>query len=262
MFSLIDNIVHGFVYNFFTLASGIVTALIVGGFIIYYKFTNRESNPWFTWKKIADYRKAQFNYSMASNKYEHIYLPLFYLYESLRFELDRANRYKSTDNQYYEQLKNQALLLEEYANAIAEQKQKLYENSPIPPDYRTFDCVVMLNYIFRNNLADTMSQAVLLYEDRVFKGEVIRGVQKMYEMLGNLSHSMKAIEYHFLEIRREINTMTSEVCKISEHLYESSELQKDMLNESRATKYAIESVQRSNELLLLHQNQQRGTYYQ
>ena len=73
------------------------------------------------------------------------------------------------------------------------------------------DCVIMLDSIFRNNLADNARDAILLYDERVFRGEIIQGVAKIYEMLGNLAYSMKAIEVCLVEIRDSVKTMCDEL---------------------------------------------------
>ena len=45
----------------------------------------------------------------------------------------------------------------------------MYDMNIIPPDYR--DLVYLFGFykIFRNNLADTMREAVLLYEERDYR---------------------------------------------------------------------------------------------
>jgi hypothetical protein len=41
--------------------------------------------------------------------------------------------------------------------------KRYYSLDILPPDYRTMDCVITLDHIFRNDLADTVREAILLY---------------------------------------------------------------------------------------------------
>ena len=76
----------------------------------------------------------------------------------------------------------QADLLVQTADELHAKKESLYRANIIPPDYRELDCVLMFHQIFRNDLADTMREAVKIYEERVFRQEVIRGIDRIYRM--------------------------------------------------------------------------------
>lgn len=216
------------------------------------------------WEKhwiVEKYEKALSDYNSAAHKYEHLYLPLFYLFESFRYEIEQAEKNKESYEQYRNKLEEQARFFEQQAEIIAEQKKEMYKISIVPPAYRNLDCIIMVKSIFENDLADTMREAIMIYDDRVFKGLVITGIQKIYEMLGQLAYSMKAIDDHLLAIRGDVAKMTNEVCRMVDVMNNSTEVQDNLLNEARAIKYAMESVERSNELLLLHQNRVSGNYY-
>lgn len=126
----------------------------------------------------------------------------------------------------------QAEVLEQKANQIAEKKMQLYSLGIVPPDYRTLDSLVMLDSIFRNDLADTMREAVLIYDERVFRNEVLRGIDRIYTMLGQLSSSMRALETRLIEVRTEVqkthvelNTISTQLCDIENKQVEQYEAQ-------------------------------------
>jgi DNA repair ATPase RecN len=112
----------------------------------------------------------------------------------------------------------QAELLEYNANEINATKLKLYDIGPVPPSYRTLDAVVMIYSIFMNDQADTMREATLLYDTRVYRGEVVTGIHNIYKMLGNLSRSMQSIESVLIEIRNSVNVMSTEMYLITDKL--------------------------------------------
>lgn len=109
---------------------------------------------------------------------------------------------------------------------------QLYSLGIVPPDYRTLDSLVMLDSIFRNDLADTMREAVLIYDERVFRNEVLRGIDRIYTMLGQLSSSMRALETRLIEVRTEVqkthvelNTISTQLCDIENKQVEQYEAQ-------------------------------------
>lgn len=158
-------------------------------------------------------------------------------------------------------LDRQIAALQPHIVTLFNQKYELYDLNIIPPDYRTLDCVLMLHQIFRNGLKDNMAEAILLYEERVFRQEVIRGIDKIYEMLGALNASMRAVEERLIDVRQEVQMMGNDLCGRLDHMAAQAEKtaqnqemwmdsqerwQEDLLSETRASRYAAEAVQNSN----------------
>jgi hypothetical protein len=80
------------------------------------------------------------------------------------------------------------------AEQIKEILDQCYDKSGIvPPDYRYIDCLVVVQHAFRNGLADSMKEAVLYYEQKEFRNQVIRGVNNIHEMLGQLAGTMNEV---------------------------------------------------------------------
>lgn len=139
---------------------------------------------------------------------------------SLQDEYSHLIAQKSIDESKACLLKRQADILLEKADVIHGYKRSLYQIGIVPPDYRTFDCVTILAFIFRNNLAQTMTEAILQYEERVYRGEILRGIDNIYKMLGKLSYSMQAIEYRLVEIKQSVDNVYYEMVNVSNELYD------------------------------------------
>ena len=107
-------------------------------------------------------------------------------------------------------------------------------------------------HVFLNDLADTMREAVSYYRTECFHREVITGLKNIADKIDLLSIEMR-------DVRREIHTMNdnainlaNEAEKISKSISVSIDLQRQSIQETQATRYAIES---------LHQSVERYNYY-
>ena len=134
--------------------------------------------------------------------------------------------------------------LTQHISKIEDEKQKLYALNIVPLDYRELDCLIEFDQIFRNDLADTMREAVKIYEERVFRGEVIRGVDKIYTMLEELTATMRNIESAFYSIQSEVRLMSDDLFKFTSSCEKSQE---NLLSETRAARYATEALQKTQE---------------
>lgn len=153
----------------------------------------------------------------------------------------------------------------ELADRIKIKKEKIYSIGIVPRDYRSLDAMLMINSIFENDQADTMREATLLYDERLFRGEVLRGIDNIYSMLGNLVCSMQAIENRLIEVREsvdkacvELRTISNQIYNIEQRELEHKErvykilekqvsLQEDILKQSESTRYAMESLNYSSQ---------------
>lgn len=126
-----------------------------------------------------------------------------------------------TADQYQYVQENVAKMRKEQNNLIeqaAECDQKAYEikqildqcysqSNIVPPDYRYIDCVAILQHAFRNGLADNMKEAVLYYEQKEFRNQVIRSVNDIHQMLSNLANTMTEIKGVLNSIDYNVNTI-------------------------------------------------------
>lgn len=132
---------------------------------------------------------------------------------------------------------------------LTNQMHKLYSFNLIPPDYREVDCTMMFDQIFRNDLADNMREAVKIYEERIFRGDVIRGIDKIYGMLGQLNTSMMQIGRNLESVKEQVSFMSNDLCHMVTLTEEANEHQRAILRETELNRYAVESVRSSTENL-------------
>ncbi len=121
----------------------------------------------------------------------------------------------------------------QYANHLAEEKESLYALNVIPPNYRYIDCIMVLDYVFRNDLADDMRGAVLYYEDRIFRGSVIKGLDNIVNAIDNLSSEM-------YEVQTKLQAIEKQSKKIFDGIKEGNTLQAEMLAENYAAHQKME----------------------
>ena len=174
--------------------------------------------------------------------------------ESIRYALRCAkNNYtqaleqKSQYDKTAEELYTKALYLEKQADILDKNKDKMYDMNIIPPDYR--DLVYLFGFykIFRNNLADTMREAVLLYEERDYREKALNALNRIGNKLGLISEYIMDMSDNLYRIGNDVNFMSGEIQNIRVIQEDNNDQQNEMMREIRATRYANEAVQRSNE---------------
>lgn len=177
-------------------------------------------------------------------------------------ESNQADKYKKAD-----WLEKQAKEIITVADAIRERKLKLYSLGIIPPNYRTLDATLMIADIFDNDLADTMREAVLLYDERVFRGEVVRGIDNINRSLDKLNNTMYAVVECLNAINASIERVALEINGVANQIHSMNRDMLDMgdkildtqnsaarersaaLEEARAMRYATEELNRSQEIM-------------
>ena len=128
-----------------------------------------------------------------------------------------------------------------------------YNYDIIPPDYRYMDCVIILDQIFRNDLADTMREAIKIYEERVFRGSVIRGMDKICSMLGQLSSDMSAISLKLDMINNNVAHMSGDLERFNQRIASESAKNRaateELIKETQLGRYTNEKLLESNKRL-------------
>ena len=159
---------------------------------------------------------------------------------------DEEKRYQETQNiiSFY---KNQAQICKSKSEEISNNLIRCYALNIIPPDYRTIDCVTILDHAFRNNLADTIREAVLYYEELLFRGEVVRGINNIYSRLGELLNTLNDVRDGLYEIQREVSDIKEDIHTFAITSSKSLTIQKQILDETQATKMAIQAAKESYE---------------
>lgn len=164
-------------------------------------------------EKLAQYQKELKTYNEENEKYEKAL-------DNKRQELDRTAKellQKAEEaKQKAEFLSVQAVETRKSLEPLYEQRKTFYSVGIIPPDYRTIDCAYAFDQIFRNDLADTMREAVKIYEERVFRGEIVRGIRSLEQFMSNVSSLLTTLHHDMSAIRSEINYMSQSVSRIYE----------------------------------------------
>jgi hypothetical protein len=134
-------------------------------------------------------------------------------------ELEIVRNNCEKDRQSAQKLYDEAMECDSKALEIENILKQCYAQSNIvPPDYRYVDCLVVLQHAFRNGLADNMKEAVLYYEQKEFRNEVIRGVNNIHDMLGHLANTMA-------EVRGVLNSIDGNVNAIMRNQEISNNIQ-------------------------------------
>lgn len=140
-------------------------------------------------------------------------------------------------------------VLDDRCKVLQIQLEKIYEYNIIPPDYRTLDCVLMLLHIYRNGLADNMRDAINLYETRVFRGELIKGLNNIFDKLEEIADRLGQVGNTLKRIESDISIMSEDMCKLVENSDESLRQQNimisnqnDIIEQSKLNRMAMEAV--------------------
>ncbi len=170
------------------------------------------------------------------------------------------HRYEIYQKQYetaldvYKHYEERTAIMESHAKHLANQarriksdQKKMLEMNIIPPDYRDLKCLFELYRIFYNNLADTMREAIAIYEERVFRGLVVKGLYQLNNKFSLISEYIIDMKDELHRISRDTDFMSGEIQRIRENQDDQHNKQDEIIEEIRATRYANEAVKESQE---------------
>lgn len=123
-------------------------------------------------------------------------------------EKTEAENEMSCEQKIYAELTERIDDISEKLETVDSQLTEFYSVNLIPPDYRSLECVIAFDQMFRNDLVDTMREAALLYDERVFRGEMIKGLNNIYKAINKLGGLMSET----VSVLREIESNTSRMC--------------------------------------------------
>lgn len=140
------------------------------------------------------------------------------------------------------QLQLQASECDRRADEINAILQECYiKTNIVPPDYRFIDCIIVLDHVFRNDLADTVRDAIFYYEEKKFRELVVRGVNDIFVMLQNMANVLYDVKDLLQNIDLQTATLSNDVQAIAAQQYESNVLQRENIAINKARKYADEA---------------------
>ncbi len=125
--------------------------------------------------------------------------------------------------------------------------QKNYALNIIPPDYRRLECLVWIDYAFRNDQVDTMREATLQCDKWVRHNDTMKALKELAENIRSVAVLLE--------------NMDSNISMMNQDLFRIAEAQEQQLSESQSARYAMESVQKSTERLAMYEDMKRaGTF--
>lgn len=120
----------------------------------------------------------------------------------------------------------------------------LYSLNIIPPKYQRFDCVSIIDDLFINDQTDTMREATLLCDERIHWGNVEDSLHELIETVYSVRVVMEGI--------------ACDVSMMSQDVFQIAEMQREMLSETKSTRYAAEATAQAAERMEFYQ---RMEYY-
>lgn len=193
-------------------------------------------------------------------KYKRLDAMIYVLKEHSARELDEKKALVVAKDREYQLAERQSMLLTkqaeicgEAANKINYVLQKSYKEANIVPvDFRYIDCVIVLDFAFRNDLVDTVREGINYYETKVFTREVIKGIDRICTRINELTNAVNGLRRDLSEIQNSINDLYSGSEEIITTLNKSTSIQsealatqKETLEHTKATRYATEAIQDS-----------------
>lgn len=149
---------------------------------------------------------------------------------------------------YVQKLRFHANDLERDLAELHQNLQKNYALNVIPPDYRRWECLLWIDYAFRNDQVDTMREATLECDKHVMHGETMTALQE-------LAASIRSVAVLLENMNNRISAMNA-------NLFQIAQTQDSLLSETESARYAMESVSRSNEKLAYYEDLKRqGAFY-
>ena len=90
-----------------------------------------------------------------------------------------------------------------------------------------------------------MRQAVEYYETLVYRLQMKRGMQGLYSQLGQINSTLCGIQGSLSGLMDQISDFSSDTYEMANKMLDN---QNTLINESRATRYALESIEYSRTL--------------
>lgn len=144
------------------------------------------------------------------------------------------------------------------------QRTRFYAIGIIPPDYREIDQIYQFDQIFRNDLADNMREAVKIYEERVFRGEVIRGINNIVASINNLTGVMSGLARTIESVQTQVSFLSQDVYQMAQsqaaQQAESQAQLESIMSNAKATRFAAEAVRENSEKLVRYEEDRRRGY--
>ena len=228
-------------------------------------------------KQLEGYKDAEAKEALKrKNRLDEIHNEI----EQISNQISELNMRENNEQSALQQIVNKQIsLIEGNIETVSTQINEFYSMNLIPPDYRSLECVIAFNQMFRNDLVDNMREAALLYEERVFRGEMIKGLDNIYKAINTLGGMMSETISVLRNIESNTNRMCDELIDISSNLVRmnvnvtghlstiSSNLssgldsiadsQRDIASELEYSRYANEAIRTNSDRIIWYTEQHR-----
>lgn len=149
--------------------------------------------------------------------------------------LDDAKKKFAEAQTFSKELIAHADKLDKNAAEVESALQKNYALNLIPPDYRRLQCLVWIDYAFRNDQVDTMREATLQCDKWVRHNDVMTALRELAENIRSVAVLL--------------DDMNANIAMMNQDLLNIAQAQEKQLSETKSARYAMESVKRSTEKL-------------
>ena len=169
------------------------------------------------------------------------------IHENTEQKLAETQKKMEQNQIYVQKLRAHADQLDKDIAKIEKSLQHNYALNIVPPDYRRLECLLWIDYAFRNDQVDTMREATLQCDKWTRHGEQM-------QVLNELARN-------FRSIGELLETMNTNISMMNQDLFRIAEAQEKQLSETQSARYAMESVKQSTERLEFYEEMKRhGTF--
>ncbi|MBO5005995.1 MAG: ABC transporter permease [Clostridia bacterium] len=155
--------------------------------------------------------------------------------EQSKHDLANAEKELAEAQTFSKELIAHADKLDKNAAEVESALQKNYALNLIPPDYRRLQCLVWIDYAFRNDQVDTMREATLQCDNWVRHNDVMTALRELAENIRSVAVLL--------------DDMNANIAMMNQDLLNIAQAQEKQLSETKSARYAMESVKRSTEKL-------------
>ena len=146
-------------------------------------------------------------------------------------ELQAAREKNKNSALAIQKMNEQITLLLAQSRKLSHNLDEYYRPNIIPPDYRNLSCLMLIDYVFRNDQADTMREATLLCDQRIRHEETLAALQELSETMRSIGVALNHIRQDIRDISYDMSTLVNN--------------QELLIEETKASRYAAEAVQHS-----------------
>ena len=175
--------------------------------------------------------------------------------EELEKELERKKNNLKVQTNKARTLEYRSSVLKKETQKLTKVLEQSYEQTGVVPiDYRYISCVLMIDYVFKNDLADTVREAIEYYETKVFRDGLFNKLDDIHNTLKIMSGKLSSMNSILRSIDSQVGALSEDMSNISENsnliagsMAESIVIQEKTFAETKAMKYATEAVASSCE---------------